>query len=278
MYTTSFRENDTRLGRWWSLDPLSAKYPWQSPYVSMDNTPTLKIDPSGMGTTDFVKDKAGNIKWDNNANSKETTKKGETYLGKELTFKFNSYIDAKLWDGPNPPIGKASGDKITSTIKLTATENEKGELTGLVANKDVVIGKTPMGTARNYYPGQGGKNNIFATGSASNKDGTLGGYSLNFEQHASVSPIEEAGINFFGYKIVDVAQQLHITYGGGKLNVTSATDIFPSATLDVNGFRLMYYPQPSFKGTHEAPVKMSSFNQPEGKDFNYYPSQFFIRK
>jgi len=22
MYTTSFRENDTRLGRWWSSDPL----------------------------------------------------------------------------------------------------------------------------------------------------------------------------------------------------------------------------------------------------------------
>ena len=27
MYTTEFRENDTRLGRWWSVDPLASDYP-----------------------------------------------------------------------------------------------------------------------------------------------------------------------------------------------------------------------------------------------------------
>ncbi|MBL7883998.1 MAG: hypothetical protein JNL69_08000, partial [Bacteroidia bacterium] len=281
MYTTAFRENDVRLGKWWGIDPLSAKYPWQSPYASMDNNPVNKIDPSGMGTTDFVKDKAGNIKWDNNANSQETTKEGETYLGKELTFKFNSFIDGKLWDGPNPPpgFGEAAGDKLTSTIKLSATENEKGELTGLTATHKVKIGETPIGTARDFYPGKGGSNNIFAQGSAKNADGTLGGYSMNFEQHASVSPIEEYGINMNGFKIVDVAQKLNLTYSGGILKVNSYTDIFPSATLDVNGLRVMYYPQPSFKATHEVKLNIDKpwNNGTPALNYGYYPATFYKR-
>ncbi|MBS1635845.1 MAG: RHS repeat-associated core domain-containing protein [Bacteroidetes bacterium] len=286
-YDFGARINDPRLGKWLSVDPLAHKYPWQSPYASMDNNPIANIDPTGMGTEDFVKDKAGNIRWDKDANSQATTKEGETYLGKDLTFTFNSYIDGKLWDGPNPPppINGAAGDKLTTTIKLTATENDKGELTGLSATKNIVLGKTPIGKARDYYPGKGGSNNVFAFGEAKNTDGTLGGFSLNFEQHASVSPSEELGLNALGYKIVDVAQKLNITYGGGKLKVTSYTNIFPSATLDVRNsndfwsvpYRLMHYPQPSFTGTHAAPVKMSSFNQPEGKDFSYYPSMFYKR-
>lgn len=269
-YDFGARQNDPRLGRWWSVDPLAAKYPWQSPYVSMDNNPIRLVDPTGMGTEDFVKDKAGNIRWDKDANSQATTKEGETYLGKTLAFKFNSFIDPKLWDGPGGD--GPTGDKLTSEITLTASENDKGELTGLTASKSVVVGPTPVGTARDYYPGAGGSNNIFATGEAKNEDGTLGGFSLNFEQHASVSPIEQFGLHAMGYKIVDVAQNLKITYGGGKLNITTATDIFPSATLDVNGSRIMHYPQPSFKGTHTAPAIGS-----RDRDYSLYPSKLYKR-
>ena len=46
-YTTLFRENDVRIGRWWSLDPKSHKFPWQSPYVTFDNNPIVHIDPFG---------------------------------------------------------------------------------------------------------------------------------------------------------------------------------------------------------------------------------------
>jgi RHS repeat-associated protein len=48
-YTTFFRELDTRLGRWWSQDPILI--PEFSPYVSMNNNPI------------FVNDKLGDI-WD----------------------------------------------------------------------------------------------------------------------------------------------------------------------------------------------------------------------
>jgi RHS repeat-associated protein len=44
-YTTYFRQHDTRLGRWFSVDPEFQ--PWQSPYTSMDNNPIMFTDPLG---------------------------------------------------------------------------------------------------------------------------------------------------------------------------------------------------------------------------------------
>jgi hypothetical protein len=65
-----------------------------------------------------------------------------------------------------------------------------------------------------------------------------------------VSPIEGFGLGLMGYDIVNVAQKLTLSLSGNNLSVTAATDIFPSATLAMNGSQMMYYPQPSFKGTH----------------------------
>jgi len=47
-YTTEFRLYDPRLGRWLSLDPLMAKYPWMSPYTAFNNNPIFFIDPLGL--------------------------------------------------------------------------------------------------------------------------------------------------------------------------------------------------------------------------------------
>src|SRR5690554_6388138 len=47
-YTTEFRQYDPRLGRWKSLDPLMASFPWQSPYVAFDNIPIFYTDPLGL--------------------------------------------------------------------------------------------------------------------------------------------------------------------------------------------------------------------------------------
>jgi RHS repeat-associated protein len=46
-YTTEFRQLDTRIGRWLSLDPASAKYPGQSPYNTFLNNPIFYTDPDG---------------------------------------------------------------------------------------------------------------------------------------------------------------------------------------------------------------------------------------
>ncbi len=44
-YTTHFRQLDPRLGRWLSIDPKMSA--WESPYVSMGNTPIWASDPMG---------------------------------------------------------------------------------------------------------------------------------------------------------------------------------------------------------------------------------------
>jgi len=44
-YTTEFRELDTRIGRWWALDPVVHHH--FSPYITMDNSPIMIYDPTG---------------------------------------------------------------------------------------------------------------------------------------------------------------------------------------------------------------------------------------
>ncbi len=44
-YSTHYRLLDTRIGRWFSLDPVTQS--WQSPYCSMDNNPIALNDPLG---------------------------------------------------------------------------------------------------------------------------------------------------------------------------------------------------------------------------------------
>lgn len=261
---------------WLSVDPLAEQTPGWTPYRYGFNNPLRFTDPTGLTEDDFVKRADGSIYWDNNANDQSTTKKGEKYLGKELNLVFNSYIDEELWDGPmgNIPVG----DKLTSTINITGNENDKGELIGIKATKSVVVGETPVGTARNYYPGKGGSNNVFGI------EKTSTGLNINFEQHASVPLIEEIGMNAMGYKIVDVAQKLDINYNksNGNLSISSYTDVFPSASLSLNGSQIMKYDQPSFIKTHSAKTPiMSSFlpNQIQGfkTDYSYYPSEFYKR-
>jgi hypothetical protein len=238
---------DPKIGKFLSVDPMAHERSWVSPYNFVQNNPINRVDPTGA-LDDWVQDADGNIKWDKDANDQATTKPGETYLGKTLTFTFNSYIDKNLWDGPGG--SGPAGDKLTSTISLTGNENEAGELTGLTATKSVKIGETPIGTARDYFPGLGADQNKFSFSGTQHKNGLLTSATLNFEQHASVSPIEAFGLGLMGYDIVNVAQNLQLSLSGNQLSVTAATDIFPSATLTMNGRQMMYYPQPSFKGTH----------------------------
>jgi RHS repeat-associated protein len=66
-YTTEFRLLDPRLGRWLSIDPLAGKFPWQSPYVSMDNNPISITDIFGLEGQDWIK-RAGSTQWEWDAN------------------------------------------------------------------------------------------------------------------------------------------------------------------------------------------------------------------
>ena len=54
-YTTEFRGYDPRLGRWKSLDPLMAQFPWMSPFVAFNNNPIYFVDPYGLESDPPVK-------------------------------------------------------------------------------------------------------------------------------------------------------------------------------------------------------------------------------
>lgn len=140
-------------------------------------------------------------------------------------------------------------------------------MTSISAGKHVTIGHTPYGTARDYYPGLGSDQNKFSLTS------TATGITLNFEQHASVSPIEQFGMNLMGYNIVNVAQKLDLNYSQGKLAVSSATDLFPSATLSLNGKSIMQYNQPSFESNFRMPIVNSSAPV-EGGVISYYDDSY----
>jgi RHS repeat-associated protein len=47
-YYFKFREHDARIGRFWSVDPLVAKYPWNSPYAFAENDVIRAIDLEGL--------------------------------------------------------------------------------------------------------------------------------------------------------------------------------------------------------------------------------------
>jgi RHS repeat-associated protein len=77
------RYYDSELSGWLSVDPMSDKYPSTSAYMYCSGNPVNRIDPNGT-LDDWVESANGDIYWDENATSQETTKEGETYLGKNV--------------------------------------------------------------------------------------------------------------------------------------------------------------------------------------------------
>ena len=52
-----FRQYDSRLGRWWSIDPKWNEYPGVSPYVFCNGSPVMLIDPKGKEVSTHTNEK-----------------------------------------------------------------------------------------------------------------------------------------------------------------------------------------------------------------------------
>lgn len=53
LYAFEYRMDDPRLGRFWSIDPLAAKYPWNSPYAFSENRVISAIELEGLEAWDL---------------------------------------------------------------------------------------------------------------------------------------------------------------------------------------------------------------------------------
>jgi hypothetical protein len=87
------------VSRWISPDPLASWAPGWSPYRYGFDNPINFTDPTGLWE-DWVQSESGDIYWDDNATSQETTKKGETYLGKAVVV-FEGSENERLGKGNN---------------------------------------------------------------------------------------------------------------------------------------------------------------------------------
>jgi RHS repeat-associated protein len=55
LFAFEFRMHDARLGRFWSVDPLAAKYPWNSTYAFAENSPIGYLEMEGLEKIQFGK-------------------------------------------------------------------------------------------------------------------------------------------------------------------------------------------------------------------------------
>jgi hypothetical protein len=87
-YIADYRNHDSRLGKWLSIDPEEKKFPSQSPYISMSDNPILRIDPLGNSDDEF--------KEVNNQDGTSTTTKVSNLGGDKVDF---THIEGGEHDG-----------------------------------------------------------------------------------------------------------------------------------------------------------------------------------
>jgi RHS repeat-associated protein len=116
IYATEFRELDTRIVNWWSIDPLFAMYPGYSPYNYTEGNPIVFNDRTGKGKTSTIINEKGNV-----VGGKIDGDNG-VYMVKGLTRK--KYKEEKNEEY------KSSGTRIGTTASAYSFVDESGKFRG----------------------------------------------------------------------------------------------------------------------------------------------------
>ena len=53
LHAFEYRMHDTRIGRFWSVDPLAGKFPWNSVYAFAENSPIGYLELEGLEKVRF---------------------------------------------------------------------------------------------------------------------------------------------------------------------------------------------------------------------------------
>ncbi len=86
-YNYTYRMHDTRLGRFFAVDPLSAKYPWNSPYAFSENVVINAVELEGL-------EKVEVYNWAySSATKKNEMTYSHTYTDKSLVGDYNRVDD-----------------------------------------------------------------------------------------------------------------------------------------------------------------------------------------
>jgi RHS repeat-associated protein len=165
-YDYGSRFLDPQIGRWTTQDPLAEKYESWSTYQYVRNNPIMRIDPDGQ-SDEWVQKEDKSIYWDKNATSQETTKAGETYLGKAAVV-FNGSTDEKLGKGQNlfgegakladvTVYGPKGEDDIQQYKGFTMSSDPTKF--GVVSNGDYVVNRIGQNEAKGPYGSEWTLNN-----------------------------------------------------------------------------------------------------------------------
>jgi RHS repeat-associated protein len=157
-YTTEFRQLDSRLGRWLSVDPVIQ--PWQSSYCSMDNNPILYNDVRGDEVNpeeDFKKSRYNSVYLNLSANNtiyQSMLKKFKPVGDFDYTLSVNQSLvrvgaRATTWSSPGFNGETFSALKSTSSFStplltktLTKIDHNGHEIQQTYAETDIAIAKT----------------------------------------------------------------------------------------------------------------------------------------
>ena len=124
-YSTEFRQYDPRIGRWLSQDPLADKFPWQSPYCSMDNNPIFYIDPLGLES----EDPTDPPKNDETVLAGQQKSNGEFNGSQEIEEVSVAYNRSTKSIDTSPPPSPAKGGSWKVEVSINGTSINKSGLT-----------------------------------------------------------------------------------------------------------------------------------------------------